>query len=277
MGVREKPRNLSEQAYDRIRRDIILGERIPGERLLIDTMSECYEIGMVPIREALNRLSAEGLVVRESNRGFSVSQLSMDDLEELVGTRIQLETLALRASIERGDEAWEERLVLSYHRLARTHRMMPLEAGRERISDEWEPRHRDFHLALLDACGSRWLLGFCSTMIDHAVRYRNVSMNAHASQLRREGANGEHEALLRAAVDRDADLACDLLERHYRATLDGVIEVVQRAQAADWTRTRAPDADSPAGIEVRTADADAALAGRSAVPAAGRKGGQKRS
>lgn len=246
MSVRDKPKNLSEQAYDRIRRDIILGERLPGEKLLIEAVSERYEIGMVPIREALNRLSAEGLVVRESNRGFSVSLLSMDDLEELVSTRVQLETLALRTSIQRGDDAWEERLLLSYHRLARTHRMMPPEAGRERISDEWEPRHRDFHLALLDACGSRWLLGFCSTMIDHAVRYRNVSMNAHASQLRRDGANGEHEALLHAALERDADLACTLLEQHYRATLDGVRPVVQMAQAGDWTRPPEGEADASA-------------------------------
>ena len=233
MGAQTKPRNLSEQAYDRIRRDIILGERLPGEKLLIEAMSERYEIGMVPIREALNRLSAEGLVVRESNRGFSVSLLSLDDLEELVSTRIQLETLALRTSIQRGDEAWEERLVLSYHRLARTNRLLPPEAGRERVSDEWEPRHRDFHLALLDACGSRWLLGFCSTMMDHAVRYRNVSMNAQASQLRRAGATEEHEALLHAALERDADLACMLLEQHYRATLEGVRQVTQLAQAVD--------------------------------------------
>lgn len=240
MGVQVEPRNLSEQAYDRIRRDIILGERLPGEKLLIEAMSEHYEIGMVPIREALNRLSSEGLVVRERNRGFSVSLLSMDDLEELVSTRIQLETLALRTSIARGDDAWEERLVLSYHRFARTHRMMPPEAGRERVSDEWEPRHRDFHLALLDACGSRWLLGFCSTMMDHAVRYRNVSMNTQASQLRRDGAKNEHEAILHAALERDADLACSLLEQHYRATLEGVRQVVQTAQADDWTRPAAP-------------------------------------
>lgn len=233
MGEPTKPRNLSEQAYDRIRRDIILGERLPGEKLLIEAMSDRYEIGMVPIREALNRLSAEGLVVRESNRGFSVSLLSLGDLEELVSTRIQLETLALRTSIQRGDEAWEERLVLSYHRLARTSRLLPPEAGRERISEEWEPRHRDFHLALLDACGSRWLLGFCATMIDHAVRYRNVSMNAQASQLRRAGATGEHEALLHAALERDADLACMLLEQHYRITLDGVQQVTSLAEATD--------------------------------------------
>lgn len=222
MGALPKPRNLSEQAYDRIRRDILVGERLPGEKLLIEAVSERYEIGTVPVREALNRLSAEGLVVRESNRGFSVAGLSLDELEELVGTRVQLEGLALRASIERGNDAWEERLVLSYHRLARTNRMLPPEAGRERISDEWEPRHREFHLALLDACGSRWLLGFCSTMMDHAVRYRNVSMNAQPGTPRREGATAEHEAILNATLDRNADLACALLAQHYRATLDGL-------------------------------------------------------
>jgi GntR family transcriptional regulator, carbon starvation induced regulator len=63
-------------------------------------------------------------------------------------------------------------------------------------------RHKEFHLLLLDRCGSSWLLGFCSTMMDQAVRYRSLSMNVHPSLLRREGAAAEHEALLNAAIDR---------------------------------------------------------------------------
>ena len=220
-------KNLSEQAHDRIRRDILNGELFPGEKLQIEAISERYGIGMAPVREALNRLSSEGLVERKSQRGFFVAEISMAALEELVKTRIWLETLALRESIQRGDEAWEEQLVLSYHRLARTQRRMPSEAGRE-LPEEWELRHKEFHLLLLARCGSGWLLGFCSTMMDQAVRYRSLSMNVHPSLLRREGAAAEHEALLGAAIDRDADLACRLLDDHYRTTLEGLRGVVGR-------------------------------------------------
>ncbi len=219
------PRNLSEQAHERIRRDILNGELFPGDKLQIEAISERYGIGIAPVREALNRLSSEGLVERKSQRGFFVTQISMNALEELVKTRIWLETLALRESIRNATEEWEEQLVLSYHRLARTNRRMPPEAGRE-LSEEWELRHKEFHLLLLDRCGSAWLLGFCSTMMDQAVRYRSLSMNIHPSLLRREGAAAEHQSLLNAAIDRDVDRACQLLADHYTATLEGLRAVI---------------------------------------------------
>ncbi len=218
-------RSLSDQAHDRIRRDILNSALFPGEKLQIEAISERYGIGIAPVREALNRLSAEGLVERKNQRGFFVSEISMSSLEELVRTRIWLETLALRESIGNADEEWEEQLVLAYHRLARTHRRMPAEAAPEQ-TEEWEIRHKEFHLLLLDRCGSGWLLGFCSSMMDQAVRYRSLSMNVHPSLLRRQGAAAEHEVLLQAAIDRNADLACRLLAEHYTITLEGLRNVV---------------------------------------------------
>jgi DNA-binding GntR family transcriptional regulator len=214
-------RNLSEQAYDRIRRDILNGTLFPDDRLQIDAMSERYAIGAVPVREALNRLSSEGLVERRSNRGFCVASISLADLGELVQTRIWLESLALRQSIQNIDEELEEALIVSFHRLARTQRRIPKEAERD-LSEEWERLHKDFHMLLLDRCGSTLLLGFCSNLMDQAVRYRNLSMNSNPSKLRREGAAAEHKAILDAVLDHDADLACKLLEEHYRTTLEGL-------------------------------------------------------
>lgn len=218
-------RNLSEKGYDLLRRDILHGELFPGEKLYIDRLSDKYEIGTVPLREALNRLSSEGLVQHKSHRGFSVAPISMSELEELVKTRIWLETLALRESIGNGDEEWEDALVVSCHRLARTQRLLPPESGPE-ISDEWEARHKEFHILLIDRCGSSWLLGFCSGLMDQAVRYRNLSMNSNPSQLRREGAAAEHQAILDAALARDADHACKLLTEHYRTTLIGLRHII---------------------------------------------------
>ena len=124
-------KNLSEQAHENIRRDILSGELFPGDKLQIEAISERYGIGIAPVREALNRLSSEGLVERKSQRGFFVTEISITALEELVKTRIWLETLALREAIQNATEEWEEQLVLAYHRLARTNRRMPPEAGRD--------------------------------------------------------------------------------------------------------------------------------------------------
>ncbi|MEW9808673.1 GntR family transcriptional regulator [Mesorhizobium marinum] len=217
-------RNLSEQAYDRIRHDILHGALFPDEKLQIEAISERYGIGAVPVREALNRLSSEGLVYRKSNRGFFVQTISIASLEELVKTRIWLETRALAESMSNGDEAWEDELVVSYHRLARIQRRLPSEVGSE-VSDEWEIRHKDFHMLLLDRCGSGWLLGFCSTLMDQAVRYRSLSMNTNPSKARREGAAAEHQAILDAVLEHDTALACDLLTEHYKTTLEGLRQV----------------------------------------------------
>lgn len=224
-------KNLSELAYDRIRRDILQGDLFPGDKLQIEAMSERYGIGAVPVREALNRLSSEGLVDRKSHRGFSVSPISIAELEELVKTRIWLETLALTESLKNADEAWEEALLVSFHRLARTQRRLPEDGSRE-ASEEWEARHKDFHLLLLEKCGSSWLLGFCSMLMDQSVRYRNLSMNTNPNQQRREGAAAEHRAILDAVLDRDADLAAKLLGQHYRITLDSLRTVIAEGAEA---------------------------------------------
>lgn len=218
-------RTLSEQAYDSIRRDILHCALFPDEKLQIEAISERYGIGVVPVREALNRLSTEGLVERKSHRGFYVTSISMADLEELVKTRVWLETLALTQSIKNGTEVWEEQLVVAFHRFARTQRLLPEDAAWE-ISEEWEERHKEFHMLLLDCCGSSWLLGFCSSLMDQAVRYRNLSLNVAPNRLRREGAAAEHKTILDAVLDRDADRACALLKEHYRITLDGLRNVM---------------------------------------------------
>ena len=81
-------------------------------------------------------------------------------------------------------------------------------------------------MLLIEQCGSSWLVGFCSSLMDQAVRYRNLSMNSNPSQLRREGAAAEHEAILDAVVTRNADHACALLTEHYRTTLVGLRHII---------------------------------------------------
>ena len=212
---------LSDRAHELIKEDILGGLFDPGEKLQLEAISARYGIGTAPVREALNRLSAEGWVERRSQRGFFVSDLSMSDLEELVKTRIWLETLALREAIANGDQEWEDNVILAYHRLARTER---LREGTNSVSvnADWETRHHEFHLALLSACGSSWMMQFCRTMMDQAVRYRNLSVNFTIQ--RRGDALAEHEAIMTAALDRDSELAAEILGKHYSKTLDGLRE-----------------------------------------------------
>lgn len=207
------PTTLTSAVYERLRRDILVGRLAPGEKLRIDALRTTYEVGASPLREALNRLSAEGLVLREDQRGFRVAPVSLDDLKELTRTRCWVNELALRQSIARGDPAWEERVVLTHHRLART---PAYSEASSKLDSEWERRHREFHAALISACGSRWLTAFCESLFDQADRYRYLSLYAHEHR----DFIGEHRAIMEATLARNADLAARLLAQHITKTAE---------------------------------------------------------
>ena len=100
------PRTLASAVYARLRADVLSCRYQPGERLLIGPLAKGFAVSAVAVREALSRLVADELVVAEDQRGFRVSPLSIADLRDVTHTRIELECLALRRSIVRGDSAW---------------------------------------------------------------------------------------------------------------------------------------------------------------------------
>jgi DNA-binding GntR family transcriptional regulator len=199
--------------YDQLRTDLLGGTLEPGSRLAIEALAERYETSATPLREALNRLVADGLVERREQRGFAVAAISEQDLVEITKTRCWLEAIALRESIAAHTPEWEEALVLAHHRLAKT----PRSLAAERFEDNpaWEPLHRAFHRALIAGCGSRWLLGFCDQLADQHHRYRRLSA---PRAFAKRGVKGEHQQLLEAALAGRADDAVALLRAHFERT-----------------------------------------------------------
>lgn len=204
----------ASSVYDRLQQDILTGQLKPGERLRLKDLIEVYATGNSPLREALNRLSSQGLVVREENRGFSVPIASLSELEELIRTRCWLEEIALRESIANGDQAWEEALVLAFHWLK--------QAGEGKKDDstetssEWATHHRGFHRALLSACNSEILLDFCDQVQARTYRYRNL---AEVVEYRDRHELDEHTDLYNAVLEKDAEKAVALLHKHYEVTM----------------------------------------------------------
>jgi DNA-binding GntR family transcriptional regulator len=199
--------------FDALRADIVGGCFEPGGKLAIEALAERYGASATPLREALNRLVADGLVERREQRGFAVAPISAADLAEITKTRCWLEEIALRQSIAARDAQWEEALVLAHHRLART----PRSLSETHFEDNpaWEPLHRAFHRALIAGCGSRWLLGFCEQLADQHHRYRRLSA---PRAFAKRGVKSEHQALLEAAVAGQADEAVALLRAHFERT-----------------------------------------------------------
>ncbi len=209
---------VASSVYDQLRLDILTGELRPGEKLRSEYLRDRYKAGISPVREALNRLATERLVCREDQRGFHVAGVSKAGLLELTKTRCWLEAIALRESIEHGDDAWEEQIVLAFHRLSRTPRS--LDDATYAFNAKWEALHNAFHNALIANCDSHWLLGFCQQLADQADRYRQLAA-AVSYPKRNEGS--EHQALMEAALDRDADRAAALQCAHIRKTADIVL------------------------------------------------------
>ncbi len=212
---------ISTQAstvYGRLQADILSGELEPGKKLRLKELIEIYSTGNSPLREALNRLSANGMVVREENRGFRVPPANTEELNELTRTRCWLEEVALRESIANGDVEWEERIVLAYHWLSRAAQSTDAEA--RHTSAEWEEHHREFHVALISACDSSILIDFCAQLQKRTFRYRNL---AEVVAYRDRHELEEHRELQEAALNRNAELAVELLTKHYTITSEIVL------------------------------------------------------
>lgn len=211
---------LASSVYDMMRQDILKGDLPPGEKLRVEYLRDRYGVGASPIREALNRLSVDGVVVRVDQKGFRVAEVSVAELDELIKTRCWLEETAIRESIAAGDDAWEERLVLAFHRLSKTPRSA--DQVTSAMNPDWEVLHRAFHLALIGACGSRWLISYCEQLNDLADRYRQLAAYPRRNEL------DEHKAIMDAAVNRKPDDAVEVLVDHYRRTADIIRDSVDQ-------------------------------------------------
>jgi DNA-binding GntR family transcriptional regulator len=209
---------VGEKTYRRIRTDIVFGRLPPGERLTLDRMRDAYEASVGTLREMLNRLSSEGLVVAEGARGFQVTPISATDLREVAAMRCLLETHALRLSFEAGDMDWEGGVVAAHHKQASMERRMS--AGqRAQHAEAWKNYDREFHRALIAACGSHVLLETHAQIYDRYLRYQMI-----AAVYRGDVASGEHRRLLDCALKRDWKTAQATLASHVQGCVAYMIE-----------------------------------------------------
>ena len=209
--------SIADQAYDRIRADIVFGRLKPGGRLRLDRLAKDYGASVSTVREILSRLSSEGLVVAEGQRGFCVTPVSSEGLRDVAAMRLLLETYALPLSFAAGDLEWESRVVAAHYKLAAMERRML--AGETEGMELWKRYDREFHQSLIEACGSQTLLDLYGGVFDQYLRYQMVAV-----VFRGEIAAEEHRLLLGCALTRNADRACELLARHVNGCVDYTLD-----------------------------------------------------
>jgi DNA-binding GntR family transcriptional regulator len=217
---------VNGQVFRQIRLDIVTCRLMPNERLRVEGLRKRYGVGGSPIREALMRLEAEGLVVLEQNKGFRVSPVSREHLLDLMKTRVEIEGLALRWSIEQGGVDWEAHLLAAYHRLS--HQKKTLRGSGNEINLVWFREHRNFHRALTAACGSQHLIGIRENLFAQAERYVALSI---ISKCPPRNDDSEHEQMMRAALARNGARAAQLMSDHIGRTNERVAKTLSVASA----------------------------------------------
>jgi len=202
-----KDASVGETAYRRVRADIVFGRLVPGQKLTLDRMRDVYGTAVGTLRELLNRLTSEGLILAEGSRGFEVASISPTNLREIAAMRELLECHALRSAFESGDIEWEGRVVAAHHKLAAMEKRMA--AGQRSEEETWRRYDWEFHQALVSACGSRVLLDMHAAVYDKYLRYLMI-----AAVFRGEAAAGEHRKLLESALERDWRSAQKIVATH---------------------------------------------------------------
>ena len=211
---------LADAISGHIRAEILTGRIKPDTKLRLEDLRSEFGVSWSPIREGLKRLVAEGLVVTEEPRGYRVATVSRTHFADIVRTRRLVECLALRESVQRGDDAWEADVLAAHHRLSK------FEARRWRPGDyeEWETWHRTYHQALLGGCGSPILLQFCSMLHDMRDRYRRLFLTAREPD---RNVGKEHAEITQAALGRDVERASELLARHIDRTAKAILGAIK--------------------------------------------------
>ena len=213
-------KNTAAQILEALTGDILEGKYLPGEKLHIKALKERYEVGTSPLREALSQLITKDLVVSENQRGFYVSDISIDDLEDIYQARAKIEALCVEMAIKKGDDYWEANCLAAMHRLNKC-------SGAESINlREWQKRHSAFDSDLVAGCASPRLLQIRQSLFEKSTRYRNLWLKENVSNAGALGVNQqEHTALLNLALERNVKGATELVESHILTP----VEIIKKA------------------------------------------------
>ncbi|WP_185961364.1 GntR family transcriptional regulator [Telmatospirillum sp. J64-1] len=215
VGLSVAPKTLTEEVLGKLRADLLRCRFEPGARLTLESLKEIYDVGFSPLREALMRLAADGLVVREGHKGFRVAPVSKQDLAQAVGARLALEEILLRDAIANGDAMWEANIISNFHVLSKT----PIVQEPTEQLDNWLACHKAFHRSLVAAATNDILMDFWLVTFDLTERYRRLTGGNPRD------ADTEHAALVDAIINRKTELACELTREHIEKTYELIVSL----------------------------------------------------
>jgi len=208
---------LVQQCYNLLQQEITHNALKPGTKLKVQHLMKRFGIGQGPIREALSRLSAFGLVEATENKGFRVARISEADVRDTYNTFTHIENLALELAMLHGDHTWEGSVVAALHTLSLVER----EDSSEPYST-WAERNYNFHVALISGCNSPLLLEIRHRLYMKFDRYCRMTFEMSGRNLPTNHA--EHKELAEAVLRRDIKRAKEINTYHVNGNQNVIVE-----------------------------------------------------
>ncbi len=202
-------------AYHGIRMSILNGEFEPGMQLKLQNLGDRYSISLIPVREALRLLQAEGLVESVRNKGARVASISLDETIDVYHLRLVLETTAMKLAFPHIDNE----LISALEKLQREMRRI---FATDRI--RYLALHQQLHYGIYSRCGSKWTMRLLGLVWSHSDRWRKMAL-PHDINTKTE----DHDPILAALKARDLRAATKALERHIQLS----VKLLQQTLPAD--------------------------------------------
>ncbi|MBO0903359.1 FCD domain-containing protein [Jiella sonneratiae] len=227
-------RTLNDRTYDRIKQGLMTASFRPGQVLVIRTLAGQYGVSATPVREALQRLVAERLLVMKANRSIAVPELELDAYLELLRIRCEVEGLAAELAAERIDAAGVARLEAIAETLER--------AVEAQDHAAYRTANQAFHFALYEAARSPRLFGIIRDLWGQTGPYVSALFVSAPYRLQ---ANSEHRRILAALAGNDAAAAREALVADISIASEHIVPNLIRARASRAAAQRREPARRP--------------------------------
>lgn len=213
--------SASERAYTALLDEIQSGALTAGSVLGEVEQAARLGVSRTPLREALRRLAADGLVVQQSPRVTVVADLDASDIRALFEIRRALEETSARLAAQRGDAELFAELAAEFAGVE-----LDAPAGR----DDYYALIARFDTALDDAVANDYIASALRTVRTHLVRVRRMARDKPA---RLAASAAEHRTIAQALAARDGDLAAHATHVHLHNALEGILESLATTTTSD--------------------------------------------
>lgn len=237
----------TDVAYDFIRKRILSGEYPPGHALLTETLADEIEVSRTPIRDALRKLEADGLVTIRAHLGASVKKMNLKEFREMSDLRLALESHAagLAARNHTDDDLAEMEFALEAMRTL-TKRIIAADKEQPMLADLAKEDIR-FHIAIMGAAKNELMkreilrLHLLHRVVSGPSGSALPATPKAQSDARRREVLAKHEDIFRAIKAGDAATARREMEFHLQELIDHNLRLLSRAEAGALARDLTPE------------------------------------